>query len=313
MSLQRALLTAGLAFGAISSLHAAPVLMSGTTLDPITLRTRQAAPVKLSLGQTWSHLSLSNGSGVSDGLPPATQGPDGAVGALNFGKVKVTATPGAWVHESSAEFGTRIKRATRFLIGVDGPVDSMTVDNATGQIQTLQNAGGFTWTAPAFIGLIDGGSVTFRNLRVDLVGKQVLADIEGVYVDEAGTPIPGTETRQANTPVWTFETVAGPATIPTLALAKGDTAELTRLGFDPKLISKGRYSLQGKLSLQKLTITNQALAWLEQTLGTSQGSTFYNYIEGLNTSGEGWGSWQATYKLVMPEDGERGRRDDDRR
>lgn len=311
MSLRNALLTAGLALSTLSCVQAAPVVMSGTTLDPVTLRTRHAPPLKLSLGQSWSQLAFSNGSGIPGGVPSPIEGPSGAVGFLNVSTGKVTATPGAWVHESTALFGARVKKVTRLQINVDSLLNTITVDNTTAQILSIQDAGSFTLKTPLIEGLIDGGIVTFRNVRIDLPGKRVLADIEAVSTDNSGAPIPGTEIQIANATAWTFDTVSGPTVIPTAALLKGAPTELILQGFSPRLIAKDRYLIQGTLNIQKLTMPADTVMWLQQALGSYAGGTAFNYIAAVNDGVDGWGAWQATYTLVMPNGAGHGQRDED--
>jgi hypothetical protein len=263
----------------------------------------------LSLGQAWSQLAFSNGSGTLGGMPSPTSGPSGAVGFMNVSTIKITATPGAWVHESTADFGTRTRRLTRSQVNVDSLVNAITVDNASAQILTVQDAGSFTLKAPLNEGILDGGTVTFRNVRIDLTGKRVLADIEAVATDASGAPIPGTESRIANATAWTFDAVSGPTTIPVAALAKGAPTELITQGFSPRLIAKKRYLIQGTLSIQRLTMPADTVMWLQQALGAFAGSTAFNYIASVNDGLDGWGAWQATYTLVMPEAADQDRHD----
>lgn len=312
MSLRNALLTAGLALSALSCVQAAPVVMSGMTLEPVTLRARHAPPVKLSLGQAWSQLAFSNGSVVGGGLPSPAVAPAGAVGFFNVSTSKFTTTSGAWVHESTADVGTRVRRTLRSHINIDSLVNSVTVESTTGQILSLQNAGSFTLKAPLIDGVLDGGTVTFRNVRIDLPGQRVLADIEAVSTDESGAPIPGTESRIANATAWTFDAASGPKTIPVAALSKGAVTELILQGFSPRLISNGRYLFQGTLSIAKLTMPAETMMWLQQSLGAFEGSVAFNYIASVNEGVDGWGALQTTYTLVMPNGAGHGQRDEDR-
>lgn len=101
----------------------------------------------------------------------------GLVGAFNAGRVKVTGDPSPteqlWLEPV-------IEDLVRSDIFVHSVVESVVLDEVTGQIESISNVGVVQFTGTRIAGVLTGGAAMISNLRFDLANKTVVADLSGV-------------------------------------------------------------------------------------------------------------------------------------
>ncbi len=263
---------------AVGAAHADTVAVGGST---------NIGGNTLTLQQSTGGLYFSNGTGDPvNGVPSNSVG--GLVGALNIGKVVVTAVDGANVTEVIRPIGTRNKTDQRANVQIDAAVSGLTYDNATGNITNVTAIGGALQTAAALTGILEGGTLKINNLKIDLTNKAVYADVLG----NAG------ETFESNNPglkLWTFDTITGPKALPSLAAlnaaAAGDITGLTNAGF---AYNAGTKTVSAVTFLNGLKVTADGFNAVADALGLSAGSTGYDTLNAVNDKAEGWGSLKST-------------------
>jgi len=124
-----------------------------------------ATSVTVPVGGSLGALTLTSGTGT---LAFSSE----LIDALNTGGVSV-APYGAATAATTGTVGAYTSA------GATAPFTSVTVDTATGAVQSVLTSGGATQTAVAKSSISTGGSLTVYNLDVDLVNKKVYADIIG--------------------------------------------------------------------------------------------------------------------------------------
>jgi PEP-CTERM motif len=235
-------------------------------------------------------LSFSNGGILDTGLlasgaKPAAVG--GLVGALNTGKVALTSVDGAAITEKSVTLTSG--RTQRGIVSIGANITSLTANGNTGVISLVTANGGATQTAPFIDGTLDGGQMTVNNLKIDLQGKLVYADMayRALGLDGSYGPL----VSKPNVALWNIGTITGPTVIPPeglLAAADGDFSVLRNLGYEASGIYP--YATRVKNVLSNLTVTDEGFAIFATGLGLADGSIGYDALAGVNTRAGGWGT-----------------------
>jgi len=255
-------------------------------------------------------LYFSNGQADPTVLPatkPNSIG--GLVGALNVGKVAVTAIDGATKDEQFRTVGS-LSRNTRTVVGVNATVTGLTADTATGAFSTVTTRGGATQTAYYLDGVLDGGIATVNNLSLDI------SDANNVKVSGnlVGTALTNGAASAADAPeygpqqsysgvIWDQAKISGPTSLPPaelIAAADGNIAPLqargyTLLGTDSVVVNgqtMTRYTVQANNLITNLQVTGAGFNAFASTLGLTEGGTGYNTLAGVNGTG-GWGVMKA--------------------
>ncbi len=230
-------------------------------------------------------LEFSNGTGVFGGIPTTSVG--GLVGALNVGKVVITAEDNAAITETKVQIG----RATpRGIVKIGAAVTGLTTDGATGQITDVTSFGGATQTAAYLEGVLDGGKVTVKNLRFDLANNAVYADMSGAALNPDDTY--GATVTAPGIKLWTIGSVTGPTVLSPAAVqaaTNGDVSLLTAAGFSVSPTASG-YAVAASNTLGNLKVTTEGFDFFAKTLGLTPGSTGYTTLLGVNGGVDGWGS-----------------------
>jgi hypothetical protein len=307
LAVAAALVAAGVANAAIVT------AVPGTTLE-IKDDARGAASsnrtAAITITSATGALYFSNGQADPTVLPttkPSSVG--GLVGALNVGKVAVTAIDGATKDEQSRTVGS-LSKVTRTVVGVNAAVTGLTADTATGAFSTVTTRGGATQTAYYLDGVLDGGIATVNNLSIDLTntanvkvsGNLVGTALTNGAASAAENPEYGPQ-QSYNGVIWDQAKISGPTSLPPaelIAAADGDISKLqargyTLLGTD-SVVVKGqtmtRYTVQANNLITNLQVTTDAFNAFAGTLGLVEGGTGYNTLAGVNGTG-GWGVMKA--------------------
>ena len=261
---------------------------------------------ELSLISGGGALEFSNGTGVLGGVPTAAVG--GLVGALNVGKVVLTAVDGATVNESITKVGRSNQRSS---VSIAASVNSLSADDQTGQILTVGSMGGAQQDANPIDGVLDGGRMTVRNLRFDLVNKQVIADMYGQpnVFDANNVASLGPEVVKKDVALWNITTITGPTAIPPAALlaaGNGDFSKMQSLGYTllntaPSPDGGTLYTVGASDILGNLKVTTAGFDFFAQSLGLTQGSTGYTTLNGVNGGVDGWGSVKSNIVFTVRE------------
>ena len=237
------------------------------------------------LGSSAGTLEFSNGTGVFGGTPTTSVG--GLVGALNVGKVVITAEDNAAITETKVTIG----RATpRGIVKIGAGVTGLQADNVTGQILSVNSFGGATQTAAYLEGVLDGGKVTVKNLRFDLANNAVYADMSGAALNPDDTY--GATVTAPGIKLWTIGSVTGPTVLSPAAVqaaTNGDVSLLTAAGFSVSPTASG-YAVAASNTLGNLKVTTEGFDFFAKTLGLTPGSTGYTTLLGVNGGVDGWGS-----------------------
>lgn len=226
----------------------------------------------------------------------------GLVGALNVGKTAVVGVDGAQVTETTLPVGP-VNRQTRALVSIGAQVTGLVADTSTGVFSTVNTIGGASQTSPFILDVLDGGTVTVKNLRVDLIGKQVFADMIGrplITYDADLPPVYGDEVTFSGA-LWNIGAISGPTSLPPvelLAAADGDTSLLTARGYTinsvQDIVVNGvtvkDYNVTATNLLSKLTVTEEGFAVFAATLGLVEGSTGFSTLANVNNGATGWGT-----------------------
>ncbi len=250
------------------------------------------------LGSSAGTLEFSNGTGVFGGTPTTSVG--GLVGALNVGKVVITAEDNAAITETKVTIG----RATpRGIVKIGAGVTGLQADNVTGQILSVNSFGGATQTAAYLEGVLDGGKVTVKNLRFDLANNAVYADMSGAALNPDDTY--GATVTAPGIKLWTIGSVTGPTSIPPAALlaaADGNFAPMIAAGYtqvgEPV---NGLYTVNAQNLLGNLKVTTEGFEFFAKTLGLTPGSTGYTTLAGVNNGVDGWGSVKSSITFTARE------------
>jgi hypothetical protein len=243
---------------------------------------------------TWT---LSNGF-TPDVRPKAV---GGLVGFMNFGHVQLSSPLGdATTHEENVLLTTG--RINRGIMSIGAPVSTLVANSSTGQIEGVYSIGGGELYAQVIPDVLDGGRVTIRNLRIDLVNKAVYADITGqaMLIDGTYEPL---ETID-NLHLWDIGTITGPTALPAagmLAAANGDFSILQAAGYDltptePGATGEATFAISAHLVFDKLQVTTFGLNKFNRYLGLTNGLGL-QVLRDVNAQASGWGS--ITSDLVL--------------
>jgi len=263
----------------------------------------------IAISSATGSLYFSNGQADPTVLPatkPNSIG--GLVGALNVGKVAVTAIDGATKDEQSRTVGS-LSRNTRTVVGVNATVTGLTADTATGAFSTVTTRGGATQTAYYLEGVLDGGIATVNNLSLDISNAnnvKVSGNLVGTALTNGAESAAGAEygpQQTYNGVIWDQAKISGPTALPPaelIAAADGNIAPLqargyTLLGTDSVVVNgqtMTRYTVQANNLITNLQVTDAAFAAFAGTLGLTEGGTGYNTLAGVNGTG-GWGVMKA--------------------
>ena len=144
-----------------------------------------AAPVHVSVGDTWNGLTASGTASLSFSSDLLTAMDTGKISIDNYG----VAT------------STIVKDADGYFLSASAaaPLTSATFDDVSLEALAVASSGGVTLTAPAMRGISTGGSLVVTDLAADLVTKKIYATVIG------GNGV-GTLTNFA---LWDFATITG--------------------------------------------------------------------------------------------------------
>lgn len=274
--------------------HAAPYTF--TPGNPIAVQ----GPQGDSLG-TWTFiggagaLELSNGSGAPGGVPTGAVG--GLVGTLNVAEVHLTPLDGAQYQEATTVIDGDVTRA---VSKVSATVTSVTVDDQTGAVLTVGSQGGALEQAERMVSVLKGGGVAFTNLRFDLIGRRVIADVSGtplVYDVTTRTTSPGITTTVKDLYLWDISYITGPTTLLPSALAeasRGNFTPLVQQGFTLKTGADGQATLEAANLLYGLKVTEAGFNLVAQSLGITSGTVAWTALAAVNDEPDAWGSITST-------------------
>jgi len=294
------------AFAAAGMANAATVTANVGQTIRVTDDARGAASTNrqadITLQSAGGALYFSNGTADPTAPPPAKlNSVGGLVGALNVGKTVVTGVDGAVVTQGNLPVGVT-NRSTRAIVNIGANVTGLVADTSTGVFSIVNTIGGANQTSPWIDGVLDGGTVTVKNLRVDLINKQVFADLIGrplISYDDP-TLVYGDEVVFSGA-LWNIGSISGPTSLPPaelLAAADGDTSALTARGYVINSVNNivvngvtvKDYNVTATNLLSKLTVTDDGFAAFAKTLGLVDGSTGYTTLAGVNGGATGWGT-----------------------
>ncbi|HEX5371116.1 MAG TPA: PEP-CTERM sorting domain-containing protein [Aquabacterium sp.] len=286
-------LAAAALIAAVSAASAAVV--TGTVGQAVVVTdaaSGRSAELKLLSGT--GGLYFSNGTGDPiNGTPTTSVG--GLVGALNVGKVVLTPADGAIVTETILPIGSRVKTDTRAKVQIDAAVTALTAETTTGVFQSVQAFGGATQSADFIAGVLEGGTASITNLRIDLLNSRVYADVLG----NAGTSY---ENRQNGLYLWDISNIQGPTTLaPSLLLGADPQAAMTAAGYTVLSNVNGLYTVQANNILSGLKVTTEGFNFFADALGLTPGSTGYTTLANVNNFAEGWGSMKSTLTFTVRE------------
>lgn len=208
----------------------------------------------------YGQLDFNNGSTFQQTGDPLDVG--AAVEFLAYSKLAASGTSGAsFITETQPNY---YENGSPFLADArwESPsVGGMMIETAganAGRMGVLNLAGGFSLQGTRISGTLTGGQLEASNIRVDLVNKQVIADVSGTRT-AIGTVSAQSFSAPA-TVLWTFDQVSGPTSInPSALLATDPVAALASSG---------------------LTVVQHGTAPIYQTSTCYSGGTGYGYPYG---------------------------------
>jgi len=191
----------------------------------------------------------------------------GLIGALNVGKVSISGVGGVTVAEKSFNDGLDDYRYESIATA---PVISVTADNVTGQVLAVGSQGGAVQTGTRIPGTLTGGTASVTNLRFDLAGKTVIADLVGTKAAVGTTA--AVNFNLPSTTLWTIGTISGPTVIPPSALlAANPVTAMAAAGFSnivKKTDARGvYYEAEAANVISGLTITTAGFNFFSGALG----------------------------------------------
>jgi hypothetical protein len=192
----------------------------------------------------------------------------GLIGALNVGNVKISGVGGVTVAEKS--FTDDLGDTYRYESIATAPVISVTADNVTGQVLAVGSQGGAVQTGTSIKGTLTGGTASVTNLRFDLAGKAVVADLVGTKAAVGTTA--AVNFNLPSTTLWTIGTISGPTVIPPSALlAANPVTAMAAAGFTnilKKTDARGvYYEAEAANVISGLTITTAGFNFFSGALG----------------------------------------------
>lgn len=125
---------------------------------------------------------------------------------------------------------------------IAAPIQSLTYDDATSNVTSVQSLGGLVQTVSAPNAASRGGNITVQNIRVDLGTKTLFADVSGANGLAA-----------ANIAFFNYANITGSTTVPTLAA--GQTATITNVLSGLTLTDAGKAALVQGLGLRGIGLT----------------------------------------------------------
>jgi hypothetical protein len=256
-------------------------------------------------------LEFSNGTGVVGGMPSDSVA--GVVGVLNQTHMVLLPLDGMQLSVTEVPGGIN-GEAAYGIVKLGANVASVTLDNETGQIQTVGSQGGVWGVSNRIGGVLTGGIVAASNLRFDLVNKAVIADVTGtpLVLDEARQLyVEGPTTSQPNLALWTIADITGPTSIRPEALVAAGSGDFNKMLADGYTLDSvvptddpntTLFSVSAKNVLSGLKVTPEGMAYFASSLGIKEGSSLYATLADVNNQPDGWGSITSTLSFsTVPE------------
>ena len=207
----------------------------------------------------------------------------GLLNAISVLKGQIQGVGGAVVYEQYLSDSYDLVRVSS---QTQAPVSGYTLDDISGTIQTISVVGGTEFSGTRIGGTLTGGTAMVSNLRVDLLNKQVFADLVGTKAAVGGDgPV---AYNLPNTVLWTIGQIAGPQVINPAVLARSGQERIDWLqasGFSYDMASQ---TFTTHLVATSLRVTPEGLAFFNNALGLR--STGQNAFASLNAELRGWGS-----------------------
>jgi len=242
-------------------------------------------------------LSFSNG-GWQPGDDVGNIG--GLIGALNVGKVAISGVGG--VTTETIEY-TDPDYGDVYRVGsiATAQVTSLTADNVTGQVLSVQSAGGAVQTGTRINGVLTGGVASVTNLKFDLANKVVIADLTGTK-SAVGTNA-AVNYNLGTTTLWNIATITGPTVIPPSALLAADpVAAMTAAGFSNvvKLTDAqgDYYTGEANNVISGLSITQAGFDFFKNSLGL--GATGLSALSAVTDYGSVTSNLKFSVREVTP-------------
>lgn len=238
---------------------------------------------------------------------PVVAAVGGLVGALNVGRVTLSAVDDAVITEEERGVG-RYGKPARAVVNINAQVSSLGLDQSTGKFTLVTTQGGATQTSPFIEHILDGGRITVKALAVDLQTKSVYAQLDGNPLNSDGATY-GAPVSYSGV-LWTFENIVGPVSLTPEALAAAtpldaapDVSGLIALGY--QIISNNETGVTFK-AVNKITglkVTSSGFDTFAAALGLTEGSTGYSTLMNVNNTPGGWGSMvsETVFTTAVPE------------
>jgi hypothetical protein len=227
-----------------------------TVFDP--LGSGRSTELSLAAGEsTWAFSTA-----PFDGVDIDTLG--GLVGYVNFASLTVTPVAPAWTDDTPEQ---TMLNGYRIATSLKTPMTSVSLDNGTGAIQTMGNAGGVLLAGTFISGTMTGGSVGVNNMRFDLANGQVVADLIG-HRNPVGTK-PAADYNSPDTVLWIFDkaTVTGTTMIrPEDLLATDPVAAMAAAGYQVQ-IQDGQVQYVAENVITGLRATFAGITFFKNSLG----------------------------------------------
>ena len=156
-----------------------------------------------------------------------------ALGALNALRSSLSAD-GAGVVSFTLDANNRLSSAN-----LSSALNKLVVEDSTDTIQAVSGVGGLRITAAPINGITTGGSLVISDLEVDLQNRVILANVSG----DNGVGV------MLHQPIWAFDVVSGPVTLPAAASAPAtqtfgiSALRLTDTGLNTMVVALGESSI----------------------------------------------------------------------
>lgn len=185
----------------------------------------QAAPVTVA--------ALPSSTGVLKLSDDVSNAESSVIGAFGVAGIQITAAAPATLQTGNYPPPDDFAQ----FAWISAPVSTVTYDDTTGQVLSVQSQGGLIQTVAAPNAASRGGNITVQNIRVDLVGKTLYADVSGAN-----------GLASSNIAFFNFSTLSGASTI-----TPGVTANTTLSGLT--LTAEGKQALITGLGLRGIGLT----------------------------------------------------------
>ena len=241
----------------------------------------------------------------------------GTLGALNVGKIAFTGIGGVVVNETyvTDELGDEIRtnvvassQVSQISAIIDGP--------DAGKIQVASAVGGARQVGTRIQGTLTGGTADVTNIRFNIAGGQVIADLVGTKA-AVGTK-PAVVYNSPNTVLWTFDPVGdvvGPTQLKPETLLAGTPGSATYAQDMINALVADGYSnvvqtgvnaqgfaiaqVTANTQLNNLEITSAGAQFFIDALGLL--STGQDALNAVNNSLGKWGSVNSTLTFEVQE------------